>query len=393
MSFTNTQTPELLYYDIVITNLETTTAEPPIVYFNETRNNPFVYEPEEYLMSIIRFTLDTPTLPIFIPEIKPFQSNVNASIYSFTFEYTDPISGVVFTQHQFVEYATQDKFAVVPNPPSLTVNGLQNNATGYYYIYNYQYWIFLLNQTLALCLTNLNAQLTTAGVTIPTTNDPYLSWDTSSQTAILVVDQTAFDDTQPNYIKFFFNAPLYQLFSSFPAILNSVAFGVNGENVRIITASFGGSTLIDVPSNNPTYTGLQIFQEYSTVALWTPITSIVFCSNTLPIVPNQLSTPLLFINGQIINNNGNNSNIAQIITDFVSETGIYKPNIVYNPSAQFRFIELLGNRPLYNLDVTVYWKDRTGSLNPFRLSSGSSATIKFLFQKKTAFIDTRKYKI
>ena len=78
-----------------------------------------------------------------------------------------------------------------------------------------------------------------------------------------------------------------------------------------------------------------------------------------------------------------NSNIANIITDLVSDTGRYKPNIVYNPSAQYRLIQLQGNRPISNLDIVVYWKDRTGSLNDFKLSSGSSATIKILFTKKT----------
>jgi hypothetical protein len=86
----------------------------------------------------------------------------------------------------------------------------------------------------------------------------------------------------------------------------------------------------------------------------------------------------------VINNGGNNANISQIITDFVSDTGLYKPNIVYNPSAQYRYIELLGNRPIYNLDVTIYWKDRTGTLTPFRLSSGSTATLKFFFTKKSS---------
>jgi hypothetical protein len=158
-----------------------------------------------------------------------------------------------------------------------------------------------------------------------------------------------------------------------------------GKNVQIQPLGFGGANIVDFPPSAPVasqYKAYQIVQEYSTVALWTPITSVVFTSNTLPIVPNNISAPLLFINGQVYNNGGNNSNISQVITDFVSDTGIYKPNIVYTPTAQYRLVNLVGNTPIYNLDINVFWKDRVGVLQPFRLTSGSTATIKILFQRK-----------
>lgn len=376
------QTPDKLYYDITITNLQTRTTPPPVAYFNESRNTPFVYKPEDYYFSIIRFTLDTPTLPIFTPDIEPYQGDKDKTIYSFTLQWTNPIAPFqTFTQQTFVNFIPQDKEAVVPRPPNGTVNGLQNNSTGYYNIYNYQYWIYLCNLTFTQCFNDLNAQVVGAGLTLPTTNAPVLNFDTQNDIAILIADQTGYDTTSSDYIKIFFNPAMYQLFSSFPVIINNLTSPTLGINLQIDTNTFGGSSLVQYPPVSPTYTAIQVFQEYSTVALWTPITSIVFCSNTLPIVPNQVSAPLLFYDGRIITN-GNNSNIAQVITDFVSDTGIYKPNIVYNPQAEYRLIELQGNRPLTNVDVSIFWKNRLGELTPFRLSSGSTATIKILFTKK-----------
>ena len=84
MSFTYQDTGDNVYYDVVITNLETIDQNPPTLYFNETRNTPFVYDPESYYLSIIRFTLDTPTLPIFIPVIQPNQPDRDLTIYSVT---------------------------------------------------------------------------------------------------------------------------------------------------------------------------------------------------------------------------------------------------------------------------------------------------------------------
>jgi hypothetical protein len=385
------QTPDKLYYDITITNLQTKTTPPPIASFNESRNIPFVYKPEDYFFSIIRFTLDTPTLPILTPDIVPFSSNRNLTIYSFTLQWTNPVAPFqTFTEQTPIIFIPQDQQADLPNPPSLTSNGLQNNLGGYYNIYNYQYWIFLCNNTLTQCFNDLNTQVLAAGLSLPTVNAPVLTFDTQNNIGILNADQAGYDYTVSDHIKIYFNPALFQLFSSFPVIIENITSPSLGLNLLIDTNTFGGSNLVSYPPISPTYTAIQVFQEYSTIALWTPITSIVFTSSTLPIIPNQVSAPLLFFDGRIITN-GNNSNISQIITDIVSDTGIYKPNIVYNPQAEYRLIELQGNRPLNNVDISIFYKNRVGELIPFRLSSGSTATVKILFTKKGSQTKDRNY--
>ena len=387
MSFTFQDTPDNVYYDVTITNLETLDKNPPILYFNETRNTPFVFDPESYYLSIVRFTLDTPTLPVFIPLIQPNQGDVNLTIYSVTLSWTNPVAPFqTFNQQTFIEFIPQATFTSVPSPPNQTSDKLQNNQTGYYEILNYQYWLLLINNAFATCIAGLNAQVAGAGLALPVYHfPPSMAWDTTQNIAILTTEQTAFDPSLPSHIEIYMNAPLYQLFSSFPAIIKGVDV-VAGKNIQIIANGFGGATIVQFPpvvvAPAVQYPSYQIVQEYSTIALWTPITSIVFTSNTLPIVPSNVSTPLLFVNGAIFNNGGNNSNVSRVVTDFVSDSGVYKPNIVYNPTAQYRLVNLVGNTPIYNLDLNVYWKSRTGALQPFRLSSGSSATIKILFTRK-----------
>jgi hypothetical protein len=384
MSFTQRDTPDKVYYDITISNLQNTTTSPPTIYFNETRNSPFVLDPQSYYLSIVRFTLDTNTLPIISPDIQPApNSNVNLTSYSITLEWENPVAPFqVFTQQTFLVYIPQNQQAIVPSPPSQTLNGLQNNETGYYDIFNYQYWIQLVNNTFQQCYNALNAQVVAAGLALPSAFAPVMSWDTQGNIAILNADQAGYDDTASNYIKIYFNPSLFNLFSSFPFIIESNDVVPDGKNARIIMSGFGGANVVQFPPVAPTYVALQIVQEYSTIALWTPITSIVFTSNTLPIVANQVSAPLLFFNGKRFQSGGNNSNIAQIITDFVANDGIYKPNIVYIPSAQYRLVDLVGNSPLYNLDIEVFYKNRVGEFIPVRLGSGGTATIKILFTRK-----------
>ena len=383
MSFTNRETPDKVYYDITISNLQTSISGPQPLYFNETRNSPFVLDPESYYLSIVRFTLDTLTLPIITPEIQPNQPNRDLTVYSVTLQWDNPVAPFQsFVQQTYIEFIPQNKQVIVPAPPSQTINGLQNNDTAYYDIYNYQYWILLVNNALTKCYNDLNAQVVAAGLALPSSYAPVMSWDTQQSIAILNADQAGYDDTTSNYIALYFDPSLFNLFSSFPFIIESNDVVANGKNARIIMSGFGGANVVPFPPVASTYNALQIVQEYSTVANWTPVTSVVFTSNTLPISSNQVSAPLLFFNGKRFQSGGNNANISQIITDFVSSEGIYKPNIVYTPSAQYRLVDLVGNTPLYNLDIAVYYRNRVGELIPFRLGSGNTATIKILFTRK-----------
>lgn len=389
MSFTKQATADKIYYDITVSNISSQEQPPPFLYFNETRNNPFILDPESYYLSIVRFTLDTTTLPVIQPQIQPNQPNRDLTLYSFTLSWTNPVAPFQqFNQQQYVIYQPQDLAAIVPSPPSQTINGLQNSVTGYYDIYSTQYWIYLINQTLANAFAQLDAQVVAAGLALPTANAPVMTWDTTNNIAILNCDSAGYNDTAANYIQIHMNSNMFQLFSSFPVIIEGLSTINLGKNVRIVTNAFGGTNLIQFPPVSPTYTALQIIQEYSTLAVWTPITSIVFTSNTLPIVPNQVSAPLLFFNGSKFSSGGNNSNISQVITDFVGEDGFYKPSITYLPTAQYRLVSLMGNTPVYNLDVEVFYKNRVGELVPFRLSSGSTATIKILFTRKGTEGDT-----
>jgi hypothetical protein len=128
---------------------------------------------------------------------------------------------------------------------------------------------------------------------------------------------------------------------------------------------------------------VKVNQEYSTISNWSPVSSIVFTSNTIPIISNQLSAPLIYSESGVLQFGGNNSNFAQIITDLETNELCYKPNLMYNPSAQYRIVSMVGSQSLSNIDVSVFWKSRLGILYPLLLISGSSCTLKFLFTKKT----------
>jgi hypothetical protein len=116
-----------------------------------------------------------------------------------------------------------------------------------------------------------------------------------------------------------------------------------------------------------------------------PITAVVFTSATLPIQPSPNSTPVVYFDGKP-NLAGSNANVTNVITDIASDNGLYKPNLVYQPSSQYRLVTLYGNTPLTNIDFQIYYRLKDGSLAPFLLQAGGAVTLKIGFLKKSSYI-------
>jgi hypothetical protein len=377
----NTQ-PVHTYLDINIVNNDTTglSAPQPLI-FNEVRNTPLVMNPSEYFFTIARFSLETPSLPLMIPQVQVGQPDVNKLIYSVTMTYTSPINGVTYENQTYITYIPQNPSASLPDVP-LVSQDLGANSD-YYYIYSYQYFIKLVNTTLATCLNGLNILSTTGGGgALPSLNPPFMEWDVFNNVAILDADIAGFNSTLANPIKLYFNTPMYTLFSSFQAQYLGFQNITNGKNYLISIYNINDTNVLTLPS----YNALQMYQEYPTSSLWNPINSLVFTTGTLPVAPTSVSAPVVFgTNTSALTSGGNNSNISNQLTDFevpVTEGWEYKPNVFYTPTAEYRFIDLLGNTPLNNIQISVFWKDAFGNLHPFYLNSGCNANIKCLFRRK-----------
>jgi hypothetical protein len=370
------------YIDVYAINGNSISALPVPVQFTQTRSLPFLYKPEDYYLSVVRFQIDTNSLPVFSCAIQYNQPNRDLSIYSVTLSWTNPVAPFqTFNEQTFLTWVPQDLASPLPRPPSLTDNKFQDNSGGYYFAYNYSYFIQLVNNTFSTCFLALNTQVVLAGLALPTFAAPVFTWDSESNVAILNADILGYNQTVVNHIGIYLNLPLGQLFNSLPVYIEPFP-ALLGKNFRVDTDNFGNAQVVPFPFYLPTYNALQIFQEQTAVNVWSPISSIVFTSNTLPINSTNVCNPSIFLDGNSTNNNGNNSDIAQVITDFQAENNIYKNSVLYIPSGENRYVDLMGTSPLYTIDINVLWKNKLGELQPFRLSAGCSASIKVLFERK-----------
>jgi len=369
MSFQNLI--DKIYYDVIITDFNNESVSPQPIHYNQSRSIPYLYEPDKYTLSVVRWTIsDASTIPIWRCSIKEGSTSAVDSIFSISMKYNNQVF------QAYLQYESQNTTLKTPLPPSQIYNGYQDNSTLFYDVYNYQYVIYLFNNLLETVFNGLQTLVSP----LPTSNIPFFSFDTTTNIVIFNCDSAGFGSE--NLIQVFFNPATANLFYTFPYLLinqNSTM----GLNYQLQINVFSNANLIVlplIPSNIVPYNAFQIFQEYTTVSSWSPVLSICICSNTIPVAPNQISS-LLTIGRNQVNPSGNNAQSNQVITDYSSDTGLYRGYIYYVPSAEYRRLTLMSSSSsLTNLDLSFFFRDRLGILNPLLLPSGASATVKLLFE-------------
>jgi hypothetical protein len=394
-----------IYYNINYTNAESgssidesgnivqlpTDRKDLVFNFNQSRAAPYIQCPEDYYLSVIRFTIESPNLPLFT--VQPIQGlDSDITIYTVTIMGTD---GNPFKRQ--VRWTPEDSRLADPGSPSTYKIG--DPIDPYYYCYSYAYFITCVNDALAYCwATELGENIL---------NSPYVYFDVETNLFTLggPVDffrtnnnGEAFSST----FSIYFNIPLYNLLASLPAkyVSKTITVTQPGKDnsqmdYRMILST--GSSLppgdtqpyIINTRNNPYTANLDVYatQEYSTLPLWTPITSIVFKTSLLTTNPEIIGTPVVYVDGtRNINAGRQNADILNTLSEHSVDLKYgteYKPFIYYEPSGEFKLTDLYGKNPIQDIDISVFWKDNFGNLIPFRLGIGCSSTIKILFRKKT----------
>jgi hypothetical protein len=136
----------------------------------------------------------------------------------------------------------------------------------------------------------------------------------------------------------------------------------------------------------------KIIQFNTSLQIGNNINTINFSSNLLPISKSSIANPVIF-NDQVPGNpfkeevpqNSSNNSISNIVTDFTQYLGTGTEDrdmLLYNPSGEYRLINLINNQPIRDIDLTVTYTDNYGSTFPLLLRPQCSATIKLMFRKK-----------
>lgn len=367
------QSPDCVYLDIQTTNILGNSTQPIPINFSENRTNAILDNAGEYCMSVVRFSLDTQTLPVFIPTIQGTSTgntDPNKTVY-----YVGMTNGSSSVSYP-IEWIPQNQYLSAPSVGQQPIETSMNNL--YYYCYDYSWLAYLVQNAMTQCFNALGL----------TGTPPTFVYDPSSQKFIVSANKALFQYTSPSsppQCGLYFNSDLYDLFSTF-SFINTGLSSDNLHYMLVFNSSNGANDIImnttdDNPDNNEVF--IQTIQELPTLSNITPISSIVFTSSMLPVEPEQISSPQLYLEGTHLTS-GNNANIGAIITDLESDDGVYKPSLSYVPTAEYRRLSMLSSRELTHIQLSVYWKNRFGQLFPVTLGGGASMTCKILFQKRSS---------
>ena len=180
-----------VYYDIIVTNLSSNGASPQPLIYKSNLSDTILQNCSEWYFSVIRFSMNTASLPIFIPIIdlqsstttsNPQYSVGQPTVYSITLTYA--INGVVYVGEQvFIQWIPESKLSSQPNNSTT----YQDNSTNFYGCYSYTYWIDLVNTAFNTAFLSLQSTCSNANIILPVNTPPFLSWNDAEAIAILNV--------------------------------------------------------------------------------------------------------------------------------------------------------------------------------------------------------------
>lgn len=407
---------EYEYYNLSMNNIDSETGDEfshePDLVFNEERDSPLLVNTQDYEFSIENFKLDLKTLPTFIPTIRSNMelsndlniraTQMNTTIYSVGIEYLHT-DGHRYIGNSRVIFQPQD--LRITQPPF--INGYANYKSGYYNIYNYEFFISrCINPAIKNAVLDLKSVLSSYGIdsSFMKNDSPYVIFDKPSQIISLLAPASNYNgqNAPAPFLSIILNKPLYRLMNTLPmtlrqdnfkTVISGIQTTISQEGFKLNLTNFGmiASVIEAYPpqidgsnkyyaTNGPEY--LTIFQDYATFDSWSPVESIVFCSSTIPVKSSMRSANHTFING-IETTKGSTNVIELELTDFKS--GDYTGGIIYNPSEK-RWINLLQQQELKKISINVYYRSKlNGDLIPIKLNSGGSFSMKMVFRKPKFF--------
>ena len=392
MDTTDTHT----YYDISVFNNDISGDMPVKLTFNEMRSGGALIEnPSNYFFSIVRFEIDTPKLPVFIPQA--VSGSLNNLIYTFVIETVLKDGAGIITRTNIYK----SRVVYTPTNPNIpTPNTAQDNYSDeYYYIYNFQRWVDMVNS----CLKTLHNDIIRSGageLAGYNVYPPFFQYDvTTGKVSLYTSREYAEGYNASLQLNLYWNSPTETVFGGFDTIQTSKAVSVSFDEQAPVQT--GSHTLVlykvviknenNINTKNLALTGSTSYfvktdQGYPSFSMCSPIQYIVFTtSGNLPISNSKQGSPVIFNSKGDCALQGSADNISPILTDFIvplTTGNDYKPKINYTPSV-YRLINLKGNAPLKNSDLQVFWKSKIDSkLHPLMLGSQCGASCKIMFRKK-----------
>ena len=371
--------PDIFYHNLSIVNPQQNISNKQVFAEISANNNiPICQNPDDYYCSIIRFQVAGFNIPTINFLIQTPVLDINLGIYSFTVG-----DNTVNGNQTYVNFIPQ-----VPIPPQempKVGTKLQDFSTYYYFLYDYTYFITLLNTALASAVASYNT-LSGASATIP-----FFYYDPPTQLITLYADKTFYDNSLANPIKIYFNKPLSNYFNGLA--YNHLSYSVNNalsglDNVFIIKDFYGLNETYIPPTATTGINYLKTTAQFNSYGYWSFLKSILITTNMNVVSESfYVNNPTEFQNTEYLN----------VLTDFLPDlgvsngAGVSSQIYIYNAPSLYRIFEFKQKTPLYNISLNVGFTDTSGNYYPLDLEGGTECSFKLMFIKKSVY-QTQNFK-
>lgn len=345
-----------IYYNISIVNNQLTDQA---ASFTQQLTNSILSDPADYYMAVARFSIDGVQLPLFI-------WRDNYYYVSLSFNGTTMTTPLLFP----------------PDNPAFSYGRA---------IYSYNEFLSTINAGYLLCMNNLIAATGGGASPIFGVQPPYWLYDIPTGIMSLYAQQSNYDEILPlaTRINIWSNWTLFEMFGNM-----YISFQGQGRidklDIRYKINNYYGSNL--GPADNIPTGLIKISQEGSNNSRMWDQQTIVFKTSRLGVRPEFTQGANQTTDLSSNSSAGSGIPFDTIMTDFIptfnsSEQVGWRQQLVHTPQF-YRLIDLLGNQSNI-IDLAIFWRDQQGVERPFFITSGTSATVKLAFLKKSLYKNTK----
>jgi hypothetical protein len=318
-------------------------------------------------LSLFNPTTATSGIPavIDVPLEKPIL--YKASDYKMTIiRFNAPLDSI-FPNYDMSNRIFTIRFVSGPNIHTRSISG--SNILGFSILG----FLNVLNQLLVILTQDLGQPQNTA---------PYFTWDENTGKFYLIVSFNVFNeldriDINPDLQYFMAGLPVIKLSDGFYSI--SLKNGIN-DNYYYLSPKYNNSG-IPLAGTPPTqFNSYKIASEFNTDYRFNLLQAVVILSN----IPVRQETLPLINQNAVANQSNPLSYIASlpILNDFrgfINRYGEQNSNLLFVNQGEFRWIDLISDKPLDRLSFDFRWQKTDQTLQQLYLEPGESISIKLYF--------------
>jgi hypothetical protein len=229
---------------------------------------------------------------------------------------------------------------------------------------------------------NYLLSLLTSDIGSPTNQAPYFTYDPTTGRFDLVISYPVFT----NLVSIDINKDLRYFMAGLPMILLSDGFYTitlkNGLNDSYYLSPQYNNNGVPLIGTAPTqYNAYKILSEFNTDYRFNLLQSVVIISN---ILARQETLPLATQNA-VVNQSNPLSYIATlpVLSEFrglIEKYGDQNSNLLFVSQGEFRWMDLLSDKPLDRISFDFKWQKTDQSLEQLLLEPGESVSIKIYFK-------------